>query len=202
MVTWQSGGYPNTYFNANWTSGSRISIAGFGMHDHNNGRPDAVDDRPRILLDGAFAAADRGGIHGLQFRVSGDGRRREVPIRSTCSTRNTRQGVHSTSILPPADRRSYAATHLRRTASPGDWDTTAWFPAAGLYCTGSITKPAMLLTSVCSTGLGRAARTDSRAGIATAVPRWGERRRQSQRTIIAALPITRRRRNRSLSHVP
>ena len=27
-VTWQSGGYPNTYFNANWTTGSRISIAG------------------------------------------------------------------------------------------------------------------------------------------------------------------------------
>ena len=28
VVTWQSGGYPNTYFNANWTSGSKISIAG------------------------------------------------------------------------------------------------------------------------------------------------------------------------------
>jgi hypothetical protein len=27
-VTWQSGGYPNTYFNPNWTTGSRISIAG------------------------------------------------------------------------------------------------------------------------------------------------------------------------------
>ena len=27
-VTWQKGGYPNTYFNPNWTNGSRISIAG------------------------------------------------------------------------------------------------------------------------------------------------------------------------------
>ena len=27
-VTWQKGGYPNTYFNANWSNGSRISIAG------------------------------------------------------------------------------------------------------------------------------------------------------------------------------
>ncbi len=27
-VTWQSGGYPNTYFNPNWTAGSRITIGG------------------------------------------------------------------------------------------------------------------------------------------------------------------------------
>ncbi len=27
-VTWQKGGYPNTYFNANWINGSRITIAG------------------------------------------------------------------------------------------------------------------------------------------------------------------------------
>src|ERR1035437_10314888 len=28
VVTWQLGGYPNTYFSPNWTNGSRISIAG------------------------------------------------------------------------------------------------------------------------------------------------------------------------------
>ena len=28
VVTWQPGGYPNTYFSPNWTSGSKISIAG------------------------------------------------------------------------------------------------------------------------------------------------------------------------------
>jgi hypothetical protein len=28
VVTWQSGGYPNTYFSPNWTNGSKISIAG------------------------------------------------------------------------------------------------------------------------------------------------------------------------------
>ncbi len=28
IVTWQPGGYPNTYFNPNWTNGSKISIAG------------------------------------------------------------------------------------------------------------------------------------------------------------------------------
>jgi hypothetical protein len=27
-VTWRSGGYPSTYFNPNWVSGSKISIAG------------------------------------------------------------------------------------------------------------------------------------------------------------------------------
>jgi hypothetical protein len=28
VATWQKGGYPDTYFNANWTHGSRITIAG------------------------------------------------------------------------------------------------------------------------------------------------------------------------------
>ena len=28
VVTWQKGGYPNTYFNPNWTNGSRLSIVG------------------------------------------------------------------------------------------------------------------------------------------------------------------------------
>src|ERR1019366_6414528 len=28
VATWQSGGYPNTYFSPNWTNGSKISIAG------------------------------------------------------------------------------------------------------------------------------------------------------------------------------
>jgi hypothetical protein len=28
VATWQTGGYPNTYFSPNWTAGSRISIAG------------------------------------------------------------------------------------------------------------------------------------------------------------------------------
>ena len=123
VVTWQSGGYPNTYFNANWTSGSKISIAGSECTITRNGRPDAVDDRPRVLLDAAFAAADGSGIHGLQFRISGaeeDGEHRsdQPAVREIHDGEFTIHRFHRQRIGEVMQRHAYAEQRHRGIGIP------------------------------------------------------------------------------------